>query len=198
VLENQTKKKLRFYSLIALFLAFCLIIPIAATTVLSQPSNQEPTTTPADETTNPSPTPKVNDFETNSSTLNIPQATPNSSNPSTLLTKDEALKIAMPLIEAYASENGRVISSVNATFRANVKDIYGFRTDHPSPFEPIMDPSKISSYPNWQVEAFFEPTADSYAPGHMPSTPQGWVNGYSVLIWADNGQIEGACAQALM
>jgi hypothetical protein len=189
---KEKRAKAKLYGIIAVLFASCLILPIAATAVLSEPSNQEPTTTPADKTTDTSPTPNVNQTDTNPSNSSIPEATPNSTNQSVLLTKDEALKIAMPLIEQYASENGRAISSVNATFCPSIRDIYGSRTDNPTPFQPIHD----QSYPQWTVEAYFEPIKDSSIPENtIIHTSE--VSGYCVLIWADNGQIRDASVQGL-
>ena len=104
------------------------------------------------------------------------------------MTKDEALKIAMPLIEKYASENCRVISSVNATFCTGY-DTYGTRggsayTGSSNDSAGIMAAfQNAPSYPAWSVDAFFEPIDDSYKLSHIPSTEQGHVYGYHVSIW---------------
>jgi hypothetical protein len=169
MLENQGKKKLNFHVLAVLLLAFCLVLPMAATVVLTQPSDQDPTA-PAqpDQISNTDLVPNlpasVNEMD-NNSTMDAPKATPDSSNQSVLLTKNEALKIAMPLIEKYASENGRVISSVNATFCTafDTEGIFhGVASVESStnPADIIKAFQNATGYPAWSVDAFFAPPAE--------------------------------------
>ena len=179
------------FAIVASVLVVCLVLSVYLSLQFSvNASIQDQNSTQASPNPTPTPTTQPTDTPTNTP-LAIPTQRP-------LLTKDEALKIAIPLIEEYATNHNRVISSVNATFCSSVKDLYGMRTSNPSPYQPITDPHMILSYPQWSIDAVFEPTNDSYAPGHNPSTAEGWIYGFNVLIWADNGQIRSATPQCLM
>jgi hypothetical protein len=179
------------YTIVAAVLVVCLVLSGYLSLQFSvNASIRDQNSTQA----SPDPTPTSTTQPTDTST-NTPLAIPTQR---PLLTKDEALKIAMPPIEEYATNNNRVISSVNATFYSSAKDLGGIRAGNPSPYQPITDPSMILSYPEWSIDAFFEPPPDSYAPGHNPSTAEGWIYGFNVLIWADNGQIRSATPQGLM
>lgn len=79
-----------------------------------------------------------------------------------VLTDEQAIKIAMPSIEQYASENNRTIKSVNATF-------YN---------------STSTKGAAWEVFARFDLVREPAA--------QHWINGYTVSIWANNGEISYA------
>ena len=176
------------YTIVAAVLVVCLVLSVYLSLQFSvNASIRDQNSTHASPNPTPTPTTQPTDTPTNTP-MAIPTQRP-------LLTKDEALKIAMPLIEEYAANHNRVISSVNATFWSSVRDLGGMRTGNPSPYQPITDPHMILSYPQWSVDAVYEPTFDSLAPGHMPSTPEGWIYGFNVLIWADNGQIRSSTAQ---
>ncbi len=180
--EQRAKGRKLLYCAIAMSLAICIIIPIfllkynpiffsvgqntnanrlAANDTLT---TQEPAN---DSTASPSP-----------STVNI-----------TRLTEDEALKIAMPIINEYATENNRTIISINAAFYANVTDLEGSRGG-PSLYnltQQNISASELkniqwSSYPEWAISAQFQGVKD-------------YIHGYIVLIWADNGEIRSASPQ---
>ena len=175
-------------TVVAAVLVVCLVLSVYLSLQFSvNASIRDQNLTQASPNPNPTSTTQPTDAPTNTS-LAIPTQRP-------LLTKDEALKIAMPLIEEYAINHNRVISSVNATFCSSVRDLGGMRTGNPSPYQPITDPDMILSYPQWSVDATYQPTSDSLAPGHMPSTAEGWIYGFNVLIWADNGQIRSSTSQ---
>jgi hypothetical protein len=88
------------------------------------------------------------------------------------VTKEEAISLAMTYIEPYARENNRTIESINATLWY-VSDYKGSRGNS----------SQV--YPEWEVSAKFDGLKD-------------YVFGYSVLVWADNGEIRSAGPQGYM
>jgi hypothetical protein len=185
----KTKKT---YAIVAAVLVVCMALSIYVALQFSvNASLQDQNPSPA----NPTPTiiPTVQPISTPTPDPTVANPTPHP-----LLTEAQARDIAMPLIQKYATDTNRVVKSVNATFYPNSRDISGARSGNPNPFQPVPNPQSLPSYPEWQVEAFFEPTNDSYAPGHKPSTAEGWIYGYSVLIWADNGQIRDATPQGIM
>ena len=140
LLRKEAKAKPRLYVFVAIALALSSVLAIAVFTVFS-------TTTPQLR-----------------SEFDMPQTLAD-----TTITKEEAIDIAMPHIEAYANENNRIIESVNVTFWSNVKDIWVSRGD------------RSSMYPEWAVNATFN---ISEADKNRPQ-----ITGYCVLIWADNGEI---------
>jgi hypothetical protein len=72
-------------------------------------------------------------------------------------TAGQAIKIAMPRIEAYAEENHRTVKTVTAKFH------------------------NFSEGANWEVVALFDLVKGAGL--------QDWIDGYSVLIKADTGEI---------
>ncbi|MCW3995383.1 MAG: hypothetical protein NWE98_04440 [Candidatus Bathyarchaeota archaeon] len=194
MIENQKTKKLWLYCLIVILLTSFIIIPIVTAIVLSKPLNQEPTSTQSDQTIDKNSLNSVNRDETdaNLNPTNSTEAPLCLNNHTALLTEDEALAIAMPVIEQYATENNRVIASINVTFSASVRDIYGSRTDNPTPLEPING----QSYPQWTIKASFKPTNNSPTSDNSPFH-NSEISGYCVLIWADNGQIRSASVQGM-
>lgn len=198
MLESKRKKKI-VYAIIGTLIS-CLVFGIAGAVVMSQPMNLGLMGNSADQTgdTTPTPTLDMNASQTkpDAKTTNISLSTIKPLSGSGLLTEEEALKIAMPLFEQYAAQSNRVIASVNSSYCSYVIDVYGSRTDHPSPFEPNMGSNETSFYPQWCVKAFFEPTNDSLAPDNTSSSIDGLVYGYCALIWADNGQIRSTCPLA--
>ncbi len=106
-----------------------------------------------------------------------------------LITEEEALKIAMPLIEQYANENNRTIITVNASFYPSSRDLSGSRGG-----SSLEDLGKENvtwlSSPCWQIDARFDPV--KYEDDHE----QYYTTGYCVLIWADNGEIRSGGPQA--
>lgn len=171
--------------------------------------DQKPDPTPeATATTNPTPTPTNQTVDVSSSTpAPSPTETPH------LITEEEALAMATPLIEQYASENNRTITSIKATFNPSMKDLEGSRGGLSTPevlnlnLSVAQAQTKFSSYPVWTVEASFEwkkpeiiPTYDengTLSGGHW-SSDSNWIYGFTVGIWADTHQIFYSEPQGLM
>jgi hypothetical protein len=88
-------------------------------------------------------------------------------------TAEEAVAIAMPLVEQYADENNRTITNVEATFS---------ESSYP---DRLLGETKndTSHRPHWGVEATFEPLND------IEVGVQHWIDGYFVEVWADTGEI---------
>ena len=111
-----------FYVLIVIVLVVCLSLSIFfslqfSTNAAVQEQKPEPTLE-ATATPNPTPTPTNQSMDSPTSTLtSSPQPTPY------LMTKNEAVIAATPLIEQYASENNRTITSIKATFYPGLKDL---------------------------------------------------------------------------
>lgn len=86
------------------------------------------------------------------------------------LTEKDALELSTPLINVYAEENGRTVESIEAEF-TYVADYYSNRGDN------------YLVYPQWTVSATFDNTSKEN------------IDGYSVLIWGDSGEIHSHGAQ---
>ncbi len=85
------------------------------------------------------------------------------------LTREAALKTAMPYIEEYAKANDRRIEATDVTI-AFARDLDGSRGD------------SILIYPQWCVSTLFDSSEDD-------------VYGFYVSIWADNGVVASANPQ---
>ncbi|MCW4030034.1 MAG: hypothetical protein NWE92_10375 [Candidatus Bathyarchaeota archaeon] len=187
LLEGRPPLNMRFYGVIATVLVICILM---AAFISLQPSSQldsssVPTVQP---TSTPSASNNLNDTGTINATTNT-----NSQAKSELLTKEDALAIAMPIIEQYAAENNRTLTDVDVSFNPAVKDINGFRGEpdlnnlfaqNATPGEIIKAQNKAPTYPAWGISVGFERTPDI-----VWGNPQYWVVGYSVCIWADTKQI---------
>lgn len=88
----------------------------------------------------------------------------------TLLAKDEAIRIAMPYFEQYAKQNNRTIETVDAIFY-EIKDTQGERGGQ--------------TYPCWEINAGF--LRLKYT--ENGDNTQYYITGYSVGIWADTHEI---------
>jgi hypothetical protein len=86
------------------------------------------------------------------------------------ISKEQAIQIATPYINAYTMQNNREIETINATL--------GYTTD----FNGSRGDSYLI-YPQWEISAIFEGSNSD-------------VYGYNVLVWADNGQVRHEGAQA--
>ena len=101
---------------------------------------------------------------------------PNASTPEATLqnnssiTEDEATRIAMPFIEQNAKENNRMIAKVNATF---------------------YDKTNHRPRPAWEIRARYLDVKDIDSPQH-------WIVGYCVLVWADTGEIRSVSEDGIM
>jgi hypothetical protein len=117
---------------------------------------------------------------TNTTATEAPSNSTNLNN--TLLTEEQALAIAMPIIEQYATEHNRTIANVTTTFALNARDTSGVR-EGPSMTELLKEDISIvtdyqwPTYPMWYITAHFEGTQE-----HILS--------YYISIYADNGQIQ--------
>jgi len=87
--------------------------------------------------------------------------------------KENALDIATPFINSYATENDRTIKSIDTQLRY-VTDLNGTRGD------------SFLLYPQWEISAYFE---------HVENKLD---YGYSVLIWADSGKVHYSDTQAVL
>ncbi|MCW3999951.1 MAG: hypothetical protein NWE93_06910 [Candidatus Bathyarchaeota archaeon] len=139
---------------------------------------------------NPPPIAPVANDTVSQSTI-APQATTEPQN-NTLLTKEEALAIAVPIIEQYAKDNNRIIT--NITISDSIKmltDFSGLRGG--ASFDQIISweasPSDMRSFPAWTVVASFQWENPSTNIGSKDLTAQSWIYGFDVSIWADTGQI---------
>jgi hypothetical protein len=86
------------------------------------------------------------------------------------ITKENALTTAMPLINAFAKENGRTIKSID-TQLTYVSDLNGTKGD------------SFLLYPQWDISATLD------------DSNKGGIYGYDVLLWADSGEVRHHGAQ---
>jgi hypothetical protein len=143
---KKTKRRKRVYGLVAMVLVFCASLAVFASLASNAPQN--------------SPQAQNDQNKAISSSL------------ASLVTAEEALKTAMPIIEQYAVDNNLTVVTVNATLCLSVRDISAVRGNC------------SQSYPEWLVDADFETV--------------NYIYGYSVLIWADNGEVRSAVPQGYM
>ena len=149
--DVRVKSKKSIFALASIILVVCLCLSVYFSLGLGGIQAQESTDVQA--TPSPSPIPLVDETEN-----------------STLITEEEALALAMPLIEQYAQDNNRSISGVKAIFKQNVADLEGIRTGSA-----------------WFVGAYFDQVSLTMDNGK--GNPGYWIHGYSVCIWADTSQI---------
>jgi hypothetical protein len=107
----------------------------------------------------------------------------NKSNPETkpanyTISKEEAINLAMPYFQDYASANNRTIKSIY-TYFDYVPDYRGLRG------------SVSQTYPVWEITA-------SYVGVVNYNNPETWIVGYTVSIWADTGEAYSANPQGFM
>jgi hypothetical protein len=95
------------------------------------------------------------------------------SNAVSVSTAEEAVTIAMPLVEQYANENNRTITTVEATFSDS---------SHPHRLLGEIENDTIHR-PHWEVEIEFKLLND------IDTGVQYWIHGYYVEVWADTGEI---------
>jgi hypothetical protein len=86
------------------------------------------------------------------------------------ITEADAIDVSLPIIEAYANANGRIIESIEAKL-TYVSDYNGYRGD------------SFLVYPQWTITVKLD---NSYKDG---------VDGYSVMIWGDSGEVHSEGAQ---
>jgi hypothetical protein len=121
----------------------------------------------------------------------------------TNLTKEQALAIATPIIQQYATENNRVITGINANLAKGSDE--GSRGGLTLQQVIALNltasgaHNKFSYYPIWVIDATFQwehpqpvYTYDengTITGGHYPDDAT-WICGYNVAIWADTGEIK--------
>jgi hypothetical protein len=89
------------------------------------------------------------------------------------VSEDQAIARAKPLIEGYAQKHQQKVTAVNATFEYSLDRL-----------EQRGDTCAL--YPEWDIEASYD------------KVDENGTYGYSVFVWADNGQIASAGPDALM
>ncbi len=126
----------------------------------------------------------------------------NDANP-TLISEEEALALAMPVIEKYASENNRTITSVTASLN-EIQDFEGSRGGHSLgevTQNPNLSPASSSilfpCFPVWHVEVHFidinyvnyrtVPLTDNTTCTLAEKT--NFPTGLLVSVWADTGTL---------
>ncbi|MCW3983792.1 MAG: hypothetical protein NWE96_07330 [Candidatus Bathyarchaeota archaeon] len=121
----------------------------------------------------------------------------------TNLTEEQALAIAEPIIQQYAAENNRVITSIKAQLGMGPDD--GSRGGLTLPQVIVLNltasekHNKFSYYPVWVIDATFQweypkPVYEydengTIIGGHFQEGAT-WIFGYTVTIWADTGEIK--------
>lgn len=80
-------------------------------------------------------------------------------------TTDDAITIAMPIVEQYAEENNRTITTMVEASLSNYVD----------------------SRPSWQIDIKFD--AIQRGEEHLKDV-QYWIDAYQVSVWADTGEIK--------
>lgn len=96
--------------------------------------------------------------------------------PEGCISSDQAYRTAIPHIREYAQENGRLILRIDITFWNSSRDMEGQRGND------------SSRYPLWVVSA-----------GFLNNPFDEWpIFGYTVLIWADTGEIRHEGAEGVM
>lgn len=188
--EQEAKnRKSSLTGFIAIALVLCICIPVFLSLGFDTKADIQPETAVF-----PSPTASTQALDSNASNTSALNSTDNSS----LITQEQALSMAMPIIQQFASENNLTLKSASASFYQS-KDINGLRGG------PTLDQvlkenlsiaesqKQFSTYPVWSVTASF----NSVITYHNVTEPNGDSNiieestlmGYSVMIWADTGQI---------
>jgi hypothetical protein len=178
--------KKQVYGIIATSLVVCLSVSVFFSLQLNVDASlqsQHPQTTPKTTATpNPTATPTNQTVDNPTNTpLPSPTKTP-------LMTEDDALAMATPLIEQYASENNRTITSIKATFYPSYTDL-----------DKVRGSASTCVYPEWTVEATFASLGYLGLPlnGPPPNDIQYFIYGFIVGIWADNHQLWDTHPQAV-
>ncbi|GEM_PF-2879129 len=201
LLKKPLGVKIRFYGLVALILSFCVVLMVTAVVAYTPrapaPQSEEPVIT-----STPSPTP-INQTENLSvNTTDKPAEQENNS----LISKEQALAIAMPVIDKFAAENNLTLISVTSEF-SNREDDQGLRGGavllqllHEN-LSVAEIHARLSVYPVWDVAAHFN-TVTVYRTivdpdGNSQLVAGRTIDGYSISIWADTSQIFYSSPQPL-
>jgi|GEM_PF-3332578 len=125
------------------------------------------------------------------------------------ITQQQALALAVPLIQKYATENNRTVTNIIISSQIEMMaDLEGKRGG--PTLEQILSSGNLTSsearskfvyYPVWTVDATFQWEMPQPVPiyngdgnvigSRWPSNAT-WINGFDVIIWADNGQVADA------
>lgn len=140
------------------------------------------------------------------SNVNIGTPTSSPTTNVTLVTKNEALSVAMPIINQYASANNRTITNLTVTSSLMADNgTRGGLTLQQVLAENLTASeahNQFSYYPVWSVIASFQWTNPLNGVDGTSATnsltSNLWINGYSVVIWADTGQIAYSEPQGAM
>jgi hypothetical protein len=189
--EKPVRNRKRLYVFAALALTVCVGLSVfisielgAAPFVLLRESNQQTTATVGS-----TPTSAIKTKEN-----------------CTSLTHQQAIDMAMPLIEQYAEEHNRTIINVTATLALSADD-----GDRGGPtFEEVfaldLPPGQKHDqywyFPAWTVRATFDSrfNNDNWTDesGLTHKDTQYWIVGYTVTIWADTEHIKSANEEGIM
>ena len=177
--EKPAKSRKWLYGFIALALAVCIGLSVFVSIglgftpfVLMRESNQQ---TGAPGQSNPASAVKTTENCTS-------------------LTQQQAIDMAMPIIEKYAEENNRTITNITATLALSRDDGTRGGPTFEEVFAMDLPPGKSHDqywyFPAWTVRATF----DSFTNENL----QYWIVGYTVTIWADTGLIKTASEDGVM
>jgi hypothetical protein len=205
--QTSSQQMLRQYSKPILALLIVSIITASAIAAASLAFSQSIAATPLviDQTirnaTNPTltptqtekpavtPTPTINNARDSSNPNEWPNpgeiAKAASPTPTPLLTQDQAIEIAMPLINQYATNHNRTITTIKATFSANSRTYtmpYPPGTNLTTLPTPLATPIISDPFPGWLIDAAYVRTGQDTGAEY-------WIVGYQVVVRADNGQV---------
>ena len=171
--QDRLSTKIKSYSKPTAIVVGTLILAISVTFIFTQYAlTQSVAQAPIIKT------PTENSLNASIAPISEPTPTPNLdlNKTNSLLTQDQALSIAMPIIQQYAEENNRKIDSVNATLTN------GFW--------------KVSANFQWAGPPSLVPVNDEN--GTVTNNPQLWIFGYVIDIKPESGEIFYSQAQGVM
>jgi hypothetical protein len=177
---TNSSSKLRHYSVpiaIGIAIAISISLFVVAETFLISPAAIKPIPI------NPEPENSTNPTTEPTQTASpSPTATPMPTSTST--TKEQAITIAMPIIQQYANEHDRTIKSINATLGYCTEDCWIVQAH----FEWSGIPSSIPIYDE-------NGTITGYK---FPDNADLWIFGYDVAVGIRNGTIHDIGVQGVM
>jgi cytoskeletal protein RodZ len=200
--DKGARGRKRVFGFIAITLVVCFGLAVFLSLALSRQTPVEAQNDAQPQTTI-QPNPTTNNNESNASVNSTPKPSENSVTPTpndrtwpytrnsvtpsptptpqnnSLITEEQAKQIAMPLIQQYANEHNRTITTVNATFYSNFK-------------ANSFPPSQQSvTFPGWLINA-------GYVRAPQDSGEQYWILGYQVIVRADTGQVYSSNVAGIM
>ena len=190
LLKKEARVKTRIYGIIIAVLMFSLILIVAAFVALNANAFVQPQESDLQPEATAIPS-QASDNNTNNLRVNSQNGSESEPNPqnSSLITKEAAISIAMPYINQYAAENNRTVSKISARFVDT----------------PFWEGASWSNRSRWDIFGAFvklsgrniPPFGSDVTPDPNPN-PQIWIDGYQVVIWADNGRIDYQQAFAVL